>query len=92
MKTKKGKITVALRRLWLYSGERAEALKRADYSCEECGVKQSKAKGREQKIQVHHIEGIKVWNEIADMIYKHILVNPDKLKVLCPDCHKETHD
>ena len=78
-----------LRRLWLRSRERACALRKAGYSCESCGVKQSKAKGKEQKIEVHHKEGILNWDELVEAVRKYLLCSPDKLKVLCPECHKK---
>lgn len=88
--TPNSKITVALRRLWLRSRERAKALKNAKYCCEDCGVKQSKAKGKEQKVEVHHKDGID-WSGIVQMIRERILQSPDRLQVLCPECHNKKH-
>lgn len=76
-----------LRQIWLRSAERNEALKRDKYTCQDCGVKQSKKKGFEVKVQVHHKEGIDVWDEIIELIYSQLLCDPDKLETLCPDCH-----
>ena len=90
--TPRSKIRAALRRLWLRSRERAFALKLAGYKCQKCGVKQSKAKGREQKIEVHHQEGIGNWESIIDEIYIELLIQPTCLKVLCPECHKKEHE
>ena len=59
--TPRSKVRAALRQLWLRSRERAAALKREKYTCQRCGVKQSKAKGKEQKVEVHHKEGIGNW-------------------------------
>jgi len=87
-RTTKSQITIALRRLWLRSRERASALKRDKYTCQNCGVKQSKAKGKEQKVQVHHKNGITNWNEIINCIRKNLLCNPENLETLCPNCHK----
>lgn len=90
--TPRSKIKAAIRQLWLRSRERAAALKREGYCCQHCGVKQSKAKGKEQKVEVHHICGeIDVWSEVIDLIAKEILCHPDGLMVLCPECHKEEH-
>lgn len=89
--TPNSKITVAIRQIWLRSRERAQALKNAKYSCESCGVKQSKAKGKEQKVEVHHIFGID-WEGIVQLIRERILQTPTRLKVLCPDCHKKEHE
>jgi len=77
----------ALRRLWLRSRERQAALKRDNYSCLECGVKQSRAKGREVYVEVHHKDGIR-WQEILDYIFQQLLVNPDKLETNCEECHR----
>ncbi len=89
--TPKGKIRSALRMLWLRSPERAAALKRDKYTCQRCNRKQSKAKGKEFSVQVHHKQGITNWEVIEDAIYKYLLCNPEHLETLCPDCHdKET--
>ena len=66
-------------------------MKRDNYSCTHCGVKQSKAKGKEQAIECHHLDGIVEWDKIIDYIFRHVLVSPDKLETICPICHeKET--
>jgi len=85
--TPRGRIRGYLRQMWLRSRERAEALKRTNYKCEICGVKQSKAKGKEQKIEVHHREGTDNINQIVDLIMDKLLCDPDKLQPLCPICH-----
>lgn len=85
--TPRSKVRASLRALWLRSRERAAAIKRDQYTCVHCGKKQSKAKGREQAIEVHHRDGIE-WDMILDYIYRHILVDPSKLETVCPDCHK----
>lgn len=90
--TPRSRITNTLRRLWLYSRERAEALKLQDRRCQVCGVRESKARDNVQKIEVHHIDGIDVWHEIAELIYAKLLVPPDKLECLCPEHHKEKHE
>lgn len=86
--TKDSQIRSNLRQLWLRSRERSAALKSAAYTCECCGVKQSKAKGREQKVEVHHKAGVLNWKSIFDTIRQQLLCEPYKLSVLCPDCHK----
>ena len=86
-KTSKTHIVRGLRQIWLRSKERAQALKRSKYCCISCGVKQSKAKGKEQKIQVHHLEGIGNWDKVINVIRDEILPDPDKLEALCPECH-----
>lgn len=92
METTKSQIVRQLRQLWLRSRERSEALKRAGYRCEKCGVKKSSKKGQEQKIEVHHKDGIGNWDAVIDLIRKEILCSPENLQVLCPDCHNEQHD
>lgn len=86
--TPRSKVRAALRQLWLRSRERAAALKKTGYCCERCNVKQSKAKGREQKIEVHHVNEID-WDGVIDLIVERLLAG--ELEVLCPDCHDEEH-
>lgn len=90
--TPRSKIKAAIRQLWLRSRERAAALKREGYCCQHCSVKQSKAKGKEQKIEVHHICNIDIWADVIDLIADKILCHPDGLMVLCPDCHNKEHE
>lgn len=85
--TPRSQIRSALRRqVWLRSRERTAAIKRAGNTCEMCGRKGSRAKGREVKIEVHHADGIE-WEHILDYIYRHLLPHPDNLNVLCKECH-----
>ena len=72
------------------SRERAHALKREKYTCQRCGKKQSTAKGREVKVEVHHANGLD-WDALVEEIYCELLPNPDQLEVLCRECHKELH-
>lgn len=88
-RTPDSKIRAALRQLWLRSKERSEALKQHSYSCNKCGVKASKAKGKEQKVEVHHKEGILNWDILIREIRAYLLTDPSQLEVLCPECHKE---
>ena len=88
-RTRDVKIRSALRQLWLRSTERSQALKNSNYSCEQCGVKQSKAKGKEQKIEVHHKKGILNWDKIFEAIQENLLCDPNDLECLCPECHKK---
>ena len=87
-KTTKSQIKSALRRLFLRSSERSSALKHDNYTCVRCGRKQSKAKGREVKVQVHHPDGINNWEEIYDAVYKELLCDYRLLETLCRECHK----
>jgi len=90
--TPRSRVRSAIRQLWLRSREHAKALKDAQYTCQICGVKKSVAKGKEQKVIVHHTHGIGNWEKVIDIIFEEILCSPDKLEVLCPKCHKEKHD
>jgi len=88
--TPRSKVKAALRRLWLRSRERASALKRDKYTCK-CGKKQSKAKGKEVYVEVHHKEGID-WETLIDLVYERLLVNPEKLETTCNECHLQLHE
>ena len=85
--TPRSRVKGMLRQIFLRSNERNEALKRDNYTCQDCKTKQSTKKGFEFKVQVHHKEGIQVWDKIIDLIYQELLCHPDKLKTLCKDCH-----
>jgi predicted HNH restriction endonuclease len=89
--TPRSKVKNALRQLWLRSRERASAIKREGNTCEICHVKGSVAKGREVKINVHHKEGID-WDGIVDLVIERVLQSPEKLQVLCVDCHDKEHN
>jgi len=91
LRTPKSQVRSALRRLWLRSRERSTALQRAGYCCEECGVKQSKAKGKEVQIEVHHMDEVLNWETVIDYIFRHLLCEPDYLEVLCKACHHKLH-
>ncbi len=83
-------IRAALRRLFLRSRERAKTLKDSGYRCCKCGVKQSKAKGREISVQVHHSSGID-WDGLFDDIRTRLL-NQKDMCVLCTECHDKEHE
>jgi len=84
--TPKSRIRSTLRQLWLRSRERAAALKRDKYTCQSCFRKQTTAKGKEFKVQVHHIDGID-WEDMIKYIQENLLQTPDSLTTLCKDCH-----
>ena len=86
--TPKSRVRACLRQLWLRSRERAAALKRDDYTCQDCGKKKSTRKGQVIKVEVHHLDQID-WSRIEEYIYRHLLVDPKKLIVLCKECHLE---
>lgn len=83
--TPRSRVKSALRQLWLRSRERAKALKDADYRCTECDVKQSMAKGRVVKLEVHHLTEIQ-WEELVDMVFDRLLNVPQT--PLCKPCHR----
>lgn len=90
--TPSSQIRSALRQLWLRSRERQAAIKRDGYACCCCGAKQSKAKGREVAVEVHHIHGVDHWAELIEYVRKLILVDPGSLVTLCRACHQAAHD
>lgn len=87
--TPRSRIRAALRNLWLRSRERHAALKAANYTCRRCGRKGSKAVGSEVLLNVHHVGGIAVWDEIIDLIAQRILAC--EYIVLCKECHDKEH-
>ena len=89
--TPRSKVRAALRQLWLRSRERAAALKREGYTCQVCGKKQSRAKGRKIDVEVHHNNGIQ-WEQMVDYVYRHLLCDPKDLTVFCTECHKQEHE
>ena len=90
-RTPRSRVRSALRLLWLRSRERSSALKREGYRCQDCGSKQSRAVGREVLLEVHHIDRIVEWERLIDQVYEQVLVEPDRLKVLCRECHQLEH-
>ena len=89
--TPRSRVTAALRSVWLRSRERAAAIKRENGCCEVCNRKQSAAKGKEVKLEIHHNNGVK-WREIVDKVYRELLVDPQHLTVLCKECHHTVHE
>lgn len=69
------------------SKERSETLKRSKYCCEVCGIKQTRVKGKEVKLEVHHKKGITNWDKIINLIFDELLTHPDNLQALCKNCH-----
>ena len=91
MKTTDAQIRAALRQLFLRSRERSETLKAHNYACAICDGKQSKAAGREFKVEVHHKQGVNNWKEIFKVIRDNLLCEPEDMEVLCKECHKKQH-
>lgn len=90
--TPRSRVRQAVRQLWLRSRERQAALKRDKYACVFCGAKQSRAKGKEQSVEVHHMDGIDNWEAVLDAIFKCILVDPSRLETVCKACHPKGVD
>ena len=91
--TPRSRIKSAIRQLWLRSRERAKVLKDAKYCCADCGRKQTRAGKDKTKwvtMEVHHVGGIDVWNQVIDLIVKSIL-EPEQV-ALCKCCHKKRHE
>ena len=77
--TPPSRIRSVLRRdIWLYSRERAEALKRDGRRCRACGCK--------EELEVHHLDQSGI-DEIIALIYRTLLCHPDRLITLCRACH-----
>ena len=89
--TPSSQIRTAMRKLWLRSRERQAAIKRDKYTCRCCGAKQSKAKGREVAVEVHHVFGNINMAEIEATIRMFLLVDPEYLRTLCKSCHEKEH-
>ena len=89
--TPRSRIRSALRQLWLRSRERAAALKRDKYTCQTCGRKQTKIKGKEFSVQVHHLKGIANWEGLIDEVYMKLLCDPKHLETICKECHDLSH-
>ena len=81
----------AIRQIWLRSRERLAALKRDGYTCQGCHRKQSKAKGKEFAVEVHHIRGTQDMDKAINAIYDSILPSPEELVTLCKECHEKMH-
>ena len=90
--TPRGLIVTTLRKLFMWSPERNAALARDDKTCQVCGKRESKAKGKECSIQVHHIqEGDINWDRIERVIRAELLCPAEMLICLCKEHHKECH-
>lgn len=90
-RTPRSRIRAALRQLFLRSRERAACLKKYQYHCNICNVKQSMKKDNVIKVQVHHKSNINNWDKIIDEIQRDLL-NLDDMECLCESCHKKETD
>jgi 5-methylcytosine-specific restriction endonuclease McrA len=61
-------------------------MKRDKYTCQTCGVKQSRKRGEEVFVEEHHIDGVD-WQFLIDEIYRVLLVPPNRLTTECRKCH-----
>jgi hypothetical protein len=89
--TPQSQIKSTLRSLFLRSREHSAVLKRSGNCCESCGKKKSVAKGKEVKLEVHHLETL-AWPQLIAHIRRHLLCEPSKMMALCTTCHKEAHE
>lgn len=90
--TPSSQIRNMLNKLFLHSREHQAAQKRDKNTCQDCGRKKSMAKGREVKVQVHHLrEKARYFKSIEKLIRKSWLCNEDYLVTLCPECHDKRH-
>jgi 5-methylcytosine-specific restriction endonuclease McrA len=87
--TPRSKVKSTLRQLSLRCRERADAMKREHYTCERCGIKQSKAKGKEVSVEAHHRHGLIEWEKLIDEVYRVLLVPSSQWEILCKDCHSQ---
>ncbi len=83
--TPRSRVKSYLRKLWMCSRERAKALKDTGYRCKECGIKQSAAKGKVVKLEVHHLTEIE-WEKLIDSVFEKLLNVPQV--PLCKPHHK----
>ena len=81
----------ALRLLWMRSRERVEALRNTDYHCSVCWKKQSKANGKECKLDVHHVAHKPDWSRLIAVVREELLQTPEALAPLCGECHAKIH-
>lgn len=74
--------------LWMRSRERQSCIRKYSNTCQEkgCGKKGSVAKGREVKIEVHHLKEPN-WERIFSVIREELLVPHDEMVTLCKECH-----
>lgn len=89
--TPSSKIVHAVRAMSMRSREFAEARKNTANSCCICGRKQSKAKGREVAIHIHHGTHRPIWERVVRAIRQEVLQTPGILWPICRECHENIH-
>lgn len=91
--TPNSQIRSALRLLFLKSREHTAVLKRDSYSCVLCGKKQSRAKGKECRVEVHHLDtdDKNRWSDLILAVRRFLLSKPETMICLCSQCHKTIH-
>lgn len=78
-------IISALRKIWLFSSQRAEAKQRAKvkgkklYTCEQC-------QQQTDAVQIDHIVPVAPWSSWDEYVAK-LFCEPDNLQALCRECH-----
>ena len=90
--TPNSRIRSSSRMLFLRSRERTATIKRDKYTCQKCLRKQSRAKGKEFYVEVHHREGILNWPELFKAVRKYLLCDPKDMITLCEHCHKDEEE
>ena len=83
--TPASRIMAGVRRVWGHSRERLKVLKNAKYTCCRCGAKQSRAKGKEVYVEVHHQNPIN--REKIVKVIREEMLDPPQI-VLCKSCHR----
>jgi len=89
-RTTNSQIRSTFRQLFLRSRERGSRIKADKYTCQRCGVKQSRRKDHIVKVEVHHKNGgIQNWAALIAAVREYLLCDPSQLETLCVDCHKD---
>jgi len=88
------RITAALRRIWMWSPERAAIVKRADKHCEECSCECATTKKQEEKtgkplLEIHHVIPCDL-TELAKLVHRRLF--PGEYLGLCQSCHVEAEE
>lgn len=74
----------ALRQLTLRGREKNLELKAANRACRVCGRKHSTAKGREVRVEAHHVRRPD-WERVIRVVREELLDGP--WRALCTECH-----